>query len=130
MATKTLVAMPPLPKMSRANRPKTNHCACGCGQMTAATFVPGHDSRLRGWMLRLERGIVKAADIPDGERQAAVAALKAAGGHVTPHTRPGQVAPTPKTHDRKADKRARRAARKAATTTVEPTTEEAATEQA
>lgn len=69
----------PLPKMPKAARkPKPLHaCACGCGGTTAGRFAPGHDSRLKGWALRVERGVVKLADIPDGERQAVQAHLKA-----------------------------------------------------
>lgn len=68
--TKTLQALPPLPRAPRASKPASNPCACGCGHLTKSTFVPGHDSRLRGWVVRVERGVVALADIPDGEREA------------------------------------------------------------
>lgn len=32
-------------------KPKLNHCLCGCGGTTRKTFAPGHDARLKGWML-------------------------------------------------------------------------------
>lgn len=70
--------MTPLPKMPRLKRlpkAKTNDCRCGCGTKTANKFAPGHDSRLKGWMLRIERGLLKLEDIPDGERQAVEAAI-------------------------------------------------------
>lgn len=54
----TLAALPSLPKMPRAPKAKTNDCACGCGQKTAARFVPGHDSRLRAWAIRIERNLI------------------------------------------------------------------------
>ena len=72
----TLAPLPALPKMARMPRPKTNKCVCGCGQPTGNRFVPGHDSRLRGWVLRLERGLVKPEEIPAGEREAAMRELK------------------------------------------------------
>lgn len=31
-------------------------CACGCGDETTGFFVPGHDARFKGWLLRIERG--------------------------------------------------------------------------
>lgn len=85
----SLVALPALPKIGRAPKPKTNECECGCGELTASTFVPGHDSRLRGWAIRLERGLVKAAAFPGlpGELKAAQAFLKANGGHVPAHAK-------------------------------------------
>lgn len=31
-------------------------CHCGCGQKTGGYFVPGHDARFKGWLLKIERG--------------------------------------------------------------------------
>lgn len=31
-------------------------CACGCGEMTAGYFVPGHDAKFKSWLLKIERG--------------------------------------------------------------------------
>lgn len=121
-----LVALPALPKMSRGARPKTNDCACGCGQKTAANFVPGHDSRLRGWALRLERGLVTDKTFPGlpGELVAAKAFLKASGGHIEPHSRPSVVPAVPATtHDRKLGKKAARKAAKAKAELVEQAAE-------
>ena len=61
MNKKPLSPLPPLPSSSR-RRPVVA-CACGCGGDTQRRFVPGHDSRLRGWMLRVERGILTLADV-------------------------------------------------------------------
>lgn len=62
----------PLPKLPKAPRkPKPLHaCSCGCGGTTTGRFCPGHDGRLKGWAIRVERGVIALADIPDGERQA------------------------------------------------------------
>lgn len=69
------LALPPLPKT--AGKPKPlKPCKCGCGGQTRSLWVPGHDSRMRGWILRVERGYVKLSEIPDGERQAVAAELK------------------------------------------------------
>lgn len=64
-------AMPKLPRLPRKAKEKELHpCECGCpGGMTRSHFVPGHDGRPKGWMLRIDRGIIKLADVPDGERQ-------------------------------------------------------------
>lgn len=70
------VALPKLPKMKRVRKPKTpKPCSCGCGHSTrGGRFIPGHDSRLKGWLLRVERGLVKIEDIPTTGEQAAVRA--------------------------------------------------------
>jgi hypothetical protein len=67
--------LPPLPRAKKAKPPKK--CGCGCGSMTrGGDFVPGHDGRPKGWAIRVERGIVKLADVPDGERVVVAALLK------------------------------------------------------
>lgn len=67
--------LPPLPRAKKAKPPKP--CACGCGKMTrGGEYLPGHDGRPKGWALRVERGIIKLADIPDGERQVVAKLLK------------------------------------------------------
>lgn len=41
----------------REAKPKVmSKCLCGCGEMTAKSFFPGHDSRFKGWLISLERG--------------------------------------------------------------------------
>ena len=71
-----MIPLPKLPRLKREPKAKTHDCGCGCGTKTAGRFAPGHDSRLRGWVLRVERGIVALADVPDGERQAVERALQ------------------------------------------------------
>lgn len=79
----TPLGLPALPKLPRAPRkPKpVRPCECGCGGSTKSRFVPGHDGRLHGWVLRVERGVIKLADIqPEGVQIAVAAALRAKGG--------------------------------------------------
>lgn len=41
----------------KAAAPKTvQKCKCGCGEETGGFFVPGHDARFKGKLLRIERG--------------------------------------------------------------------------
>lgn len=64
---KSLPTLPSLPSIRRSLR----SCECGCGGSTQRRFVPGHDSKLRAWVIRVERDIVKLEDIPhDGIREA------------------------------------------------------------
>jgi hypothetical protein len=76
--------LPPLPKTKRAPKKKTpKECECGCGAMTAGgRFIPGHDSKLNAWCLRVERGVIKIADIEhEGIREAVRRKMKAGGAH-------------------------------------------------
>ena len=57
-------ALPPLPKAPAKPKP-TKPCACGCGESTKGTWAPGHDSNYRGWLLRVERGVLKLSEVPD-----------------------------------------------------------------
>lgn len=71
--------LPPLPRA--AGKPKPfKDCGCGCGMKTRSEFAPGHDSRLRGWALRVARGIVTVEGIRelagDGEANAVAAHVK------------------------------------------------------
>lgn len=51
--------LPALPKLPKARKPKPLvACECGCGGTTTRRFCPGHDGRLHGWVLRVERGLV------------------------------------------------------------------------
>lgn len=38
-------------------------CACGCGDETTGFFVPGHDARFKGWLLKIERGQAQPTDL-------------------------------------------------------------------
>ena len=54
--------LPPLPRKAGAPKPE-KPCDCGCGLMTRGKFFPGHDSRLRGWAIRVARGVWSLEDI-------------------------------------------------------------------
>lgn len=64
------VRLPPLPRAGKKQKPQ-KECECGCQQLTRSRYVPGHDSYLRGWVLRVERKIVKISEVPE-QHQAAV----------------------------------------------------------
>jgi hypothetical protein len=51
--------------LERKTKKKANgKCMCGCGGSTGGYFVPGHDARFKGWLKRLERGIMKRSELP------------------------------------------------------------------
>lgn len=106
-----LNALPPLPRMTRASRPATNACLCGCGGLTSSRFVPGHDSRLRGWVLRVERGQIDINDalITKGERVEILKAIDARDhGRPTATHIPPREGGRAKVDKPKAAKRARK----------------------
>ena len=39
-------------------------CPCGCGRATKATFAPGHDARVAGWLIRVMRGEKGIGELP------------------------------------------------------------------
>jgi hypothetical protein len=57
---------------ARAEKPpKTvRQCACGCGGQTSGHFVPGHDSRLHGWIRKLADGRMDPKELPAKVRSA------------------------------------------------------------
>jgi len=75
------VKLPPLPRGANKQKPLVP-CGCGCGSQTRSKFAPGHDSRLRGWALRVARNMVKLDEIvtvykcSEGERNAVEAHIK------------------------------------------------------
>lgn len=47
--------------------PKSTHdCICGCGRETGGLYAPGHDARVKGILLQVERGKLKKEDVPEG----------------------------------------------------------------
>lgn len=63
-AEATAVAEPKAKKKSAKGLP----CLCGCGQPTitdSARFIPGHDAKLKGLLLKVERGELKKSAIPE-----------------------------------------------------------------
>ena len=60
------------PKAKKTRKPKTpKACSCGCGGETrGGRFIPGHDSKLKSWMLAIERKACTLEQIPEGVRGA------------------------------------------------------------
>ena len=75
----TKTGMPALPKMPRVRKPKpAQDCACGCGNQTkGGRFIPGHDARLHGWALRVERGICTLEQVAELAGQGTADTVKA-----------------------------------------------------
>lgn len=84
--------LPPLPKLPKGARkakpPKP--CACGCGFQTAGgQFIAGHDGRLKGLAMRVQRGVMTLDDVEKfagAGTRAKVEALVNPGGVVTSGT--------------------------------------------
>lgn len=82
-------ALPVLPALpSKATARRLSACFCGCGGVTGGTFVPGHDSKLKSWVLSYEFKPVESdaalADFPNIlKRVHEVAALRASGTNVS-----------------------------------------------
>jgi len=49
-------------------------CACGCGGKTAGYFIPGHDSKFKSWLLKLEKGLtaLHGAEMAEGQERTAL----------------------------------------------------------
>lgn len=77
--TTTIAPLPSLPSSARkAKAPKP--CTCGCGGNTrGGRYIPGHDSRQRGWAIRIAGGH-DTTGITPGERTAAEAYIKSHTG--------------------------------------------------
>lgn len=104
-ATSTTGRLPDLPPMPRAPRkPKAGKpCECGCAEMTrGGRFIPGHDARLYAWARRVEKGVVKLAEVPEPHTEAVARLLK--------QTQPSKVH-TPKAAPAKAKAEKRGVAR-------------------
>lgn len=70
--------LPRLPQMSTSTTRSWGKCACGCGGGTQSTFVPGHDARQKGIILRVVRGLMTLTDVAEwGGEEVLVATLKA-----------------------------------------------------
>ena len=73
--------LPALPRGATKQKPEVD-CACGCGAQTRSTFYPGHDSRLKGWALRIARNVLTLDDMVEkfqcveGEKVAVAAYIK------------------------------------------------------
>lgn len=56
------VKEPKVPKEKKL--PSTQNCLCGCGLETGGKFRPGHDAKVKGLLGKVEKGILKFADLP------------------------------------------------------------------
>lgn len=77
----TKSGLPALPKAKSARKPKPEvDCECGCGGKTKSRFCPGHDSYLRGLVIRVQREVMTLDEIGEkigkGQRAAVEAELK------------------------------------------------------
>lgn len=72
-----LPKLPSMPKLKSQVR-----CACGCDGLTQSRFVPGHDSKLYGWMRRVKAGVFTST--PDGHAVDPIAQIDAAMQWLTP----------------------------------------------
>ena len=74
-------ALPPMPRKRSSKKSVPRDCACGCGGKTrGGDYIPGHDSKLKAWLLRVERGVMKISDIEhEGTRNAVKRVMKAGG---------------------------------------------------
>jgi hypothetical protein len=62
-AAKAAKAGPPPPK-PEPKLAKTHDCLCGCAKETQALFSPGHDARVKGLLLKIERGELPVDVLP------------------------------------------------------------------
>ena len=52
---------------AKAKKAKSTHdCICGCKRETMGLYAPGHDARVKGILISVERGKLPVADIPEG----------------------------------------------------------------
>lgn len=93
-------------KKDKAPREKKNVCVCGCGDPCHKLFAPGHDQRVRGWLLRGEELPKTLTSALDDGRLNKEAFLK---GHATPTIRlvPARLPHTPKPKAAQATKQAK-----------------------
>ena len=52
-----------------------NVCLCGCGAKVKGHFAPGHDGRVHGWLLAVERGEKQDSELPASVREALAAGI-------------------------------------------------------
>lgn len=57
-------------KQTRTTKDDAHLCACGCSEKAGRVFKQGHDARAHSLLLKVERGELKASDIPQSLRTA------------------------------------------------------------
>lgn len=75
----TIKSLPKLPSLPKSRTQVS--CDCGCGGQTGSRFVPGHDSKLKGMRIRVERGLW--AETPEGKPIDRIAQLDALAKEMT-----------------------------------------------
>ena len=50
--------MPKLPTLPTIRSKGYSKCTCGCQGLTQGAFMPGHDSKLKAYVIRVERGLM------------------------------------------------------------------------
>lgn len=91
MAQTKIAPMPPMPKRGgRTATPQT--CRCGCaGTTRGGAYIPGHDSRHKGWAQRIANGY-DTTGITPGERKAAEEYIARGTGRQADEYRAAQAA--------------------------------------
>jgi len=53
-------------KTKQEKLPRITHkCLCGCGRETSGLYAPGHDAKVKGILLKIERGNLEKSDCPN-----------------------------------------------------------------
>jgi hypothetical protein len=71
-------------RIPKAKQPQP--CLCGCGRMVMSgrNFLPGHDTKLKSVLLKVEKGELDESAIPE-QAKAALVPCKCCGYMMLPH---------------------------------------------
>lgn len=61
-------AAPKAPRVAKSK--EQSKCKCGCGGLTGGNFVPGHDARFKGWLIKIAKGEMAVTDLKKEVREA------------------------------------------------------------